>query len=276
MSYVFGGATGDDFNFATSGTLGGDNNIGLVCGWWYPTTLTATRKLWSCNTTGILGAEIDATTSSLRLKTDNTTDGQWTVPVGFAVDQWFFLAFLLATENTGVLAAWRVWVGTSDTPPTAATVTVATNPVGNFSGSGSFYIGNAGTGTLAFQGNIANIVWLSQTTSVQQPSPLGIATSGVIAADEELRIYNNLVRPMWSGDYSNIWQQLNTPLGSAHARWLIPMRSVGGTPPGYGGLTTGIPSGFGVNCTGTGPAYSLIDSPRPILNVMHDNAPRRR
>ena len=74
MAYTFGGATTDDITFASAITIGANSRAALICGWWYPTTLTATRKLWSANSTGIVGAEIDTTTSELRLRSDNTTD----------------------------------------------------------------------------------------------------------------------------------------------------------------------------------------------------------
>jgi hypothetical protein len=276
MSYVFGGAATDDLNLSTGGSYGADNTVALVTGWWYPTTLTATRKLWSVAAAGTVGAEIDATTSSLRLRTDNTTDGQWTVPVGFAVDEWFYFAFLLAAENTGVLAAWRVWVGRPDTAPTPATVTVATAPVGNFAGSGSFYIGNAGTGSLAFQGNIANITWLSNTASGTIPSPLRLATNGVITADEETHIYNTLVEPFWRGDYSALFNIRGPHITSTIAGWLVPLQEAAGPPSAYGNIhnsATVMP----LATTGSGPAWSQVGSPRPILNAaMHNQVPRRR
>jgi hypothetical protein len=163
--------------------------------------LTSTRKLWSANTSGIVGAEINTTTSELRLKTDNTTDGQWTTSgVSLAVNTWHFLAFFLTCTNTGPAGAWRVWAASGTNRPTEATVSVATSPSGNFTGSTSFFIGNAGTGSLAFQGDISRVqAYITSGTTAGAQHPFGLAAHGTVTNAEAEFIYQRFVFPAWLG-----------------------------------------------------------------------------
>lgn len=215
MSYTLGGATTDDIiiNYAALGfsNMFVDNSSTLILGWWYPTTLTATRGYWSILNT--IGAEVDGTTSEIRMRTDNTTDGQWlTSGAGIVVNKWHFLAFLNAAENTTVAGAWRVWVGDAFTSPVEVTVT---NPVvrsGNYVGGATFYLGNKGTGSLAFQGDIGWAACISQLTNVGINGALGIATSGVIDNAEADLVLNRWVRPFWLGRPPNLdfWKLATT------------------------------------------------------------------
>ena len=200
MPYTFGAGTGDDITFTANVSLGGNGSGGLICGWWYPTTLTATRGLWSRAT--IFGAEIDTTTSEIRLRTDNTTDGQWTTTgAELATQKWSFLAFFYSLNNTGPTAGWRVWMGTIDTAPVALTITQATAPVGNFAtGGGAITIGNKGTGTLAFQGDIANFGYYATQAANGSTNPFALATHGTVTADIENHVYRRLVLPYWLGN----------------------------------------------------------------------------
>jgi hypothetical protein len=205
MPYTFGNTVNDDITWGTGQALSGggvtSSTISLVTGWWRPTTLTATRGLWSAG--NIFGAEIDGTVTSLRLRTDNTTDGQWTVPVGFAVNTWFYLAFLCST-NSSAGANWRVWVGSESTPPVEATVTVAVALSGAFASSSTFYIGNKGTGALAFQGQVANVAVISQaggSTPSNRP-PMFVNGYGTISQEQADRIRDLYVIPHWQGNYT--------------------------------------------------------------------------
>lgn len=200
MAYTFGGGTGDDLTFGVGLSFGTNSNAQFVAGWWRPTTLTATRGLWSAG--NVWGAEIDTTTDELRLRSDNTTDGQWTTTgVDLAVNEWKFLAFLITQTNTGPAVAWKVWAGTIDTPPVAVTVTQAVAPAGNNVGSSNFYLGNKGTGTVAFQGDIGNaLVHCSGATNTAQLHPFGLAAAGVISAEAEALVLSRHVLPFWRGE----------------------------------------------------------------------------
>jgi hypothetical protein len=203
MTFTVGAAATDDVAFSSATNMGNDNGSQFVCGWWYPTTLTAGRGYWSVG--NIYGAEIDTTTSEIRMRSDNTTDGQWlTSGAGITTNKWWFLAWLSATENTTVAGEWRVWVGDLETAPVPVTVT---NPVvrsGNYTSSSSVAWGNKGTGSLAFQGDIG---WgtVMVTTTVGSLGPFGVSTSGVISAYAEELTYRRWVLPFWKGtpDISN-------------------------------------------------------------------------
>lgn len=198
MAYTFGAATGNDINWTTASS-GGNSTVCLAAGWFYPTTLTATRGLFSYG--NVCGVAIDTTTSELRLKTDNTTDGQWTTSgVGLAVDKWSFIAFMLTCSNTGPTAAWRVWSGTFETAPVERTVTQAVAPSGNFTAGTSFTVGNIGTGTIAFQGDIGPVLTCHPPAINSTTGFIQNAAAGAITQDEADDAYRNVVLPFWKGE----------------------------------------------------------------------------
>lgn len=201
MSYTCGAAATNDLAMVIT-QMGATATSCLVAGWWKPTTLTATRGLWSAG--NIFGAEIDTTTSELRLRTDNTTDGQWTTTgVGLTVNEWKFLAIANSCNNTGPAAAWVVWAGTNETIPQQVTVTQATAPNGNFTGSTAVVLGNKGTGSLAFQGQIGPAFFARNAAD-----PLGAvptATAGAFTQEEIDLMYNRIVLPVWSGEWCPPW-----------------------------------------------------------------------
>lgn len=198
MAYSFGAATSDDINFTTASS-GGNSTLCLAAGWFYPTTLTATRGLFSYG--NVCGVAIDTTTSELRLKTDNTTDGQWTTSgVGLVVNQWSFIAFMLTCSNTGPTAAWRVWSGTVETPPVEITVTQVVAPAGNFTGGTAFTVGNIGTGTLAFQGDIGPVITCHPPVNNTTTGFLQNAAAGAITQGEADDAYRKVVLPFWNGE----------------------------------------------------------------------------
>lgn len=197
MAWTFGINIADQMTWNVTNSFGSSNSAMLVAGWWYPTTLTATRRLWSCGNN--IGAQIDATTSELRIKTDNTTDKEWTTSgVGLTLDTWTFLAFLGSFTNTGAAAQWRVWSGTIGVAPVQVTVSVAVAGAGNFTGSTSFALGNGAAGTLGWQGLIGSAMTVFSNQGVNRVLPVG---SGVIANDEAQVVEQQIVLPVWSGDW---------------------------------------------------------------------------
>jgi len=197
MSYTFGAATSDDITTTTVLQLGATNVNTFVAGWWYPTTLTSTRGYWSGGNT--FGAEVDSTTSQIRFRTQNgTTNGQWTTSgTAITTGKWWYLAFLNSNNNTGAAAAWRCWIGDAESAPVEQTVTVATTPSGNFTGNANAYLGNKGTGTLAFQGDIGWATFVSSNTSIV--SVLPIAVAGAISNGEAQIVHDQWVYPLWRG-----------------------------------------------------------------------------
>jgi hypothetical protein len=199
VAFTFGGTTAHNINFASAVTFGATARTSLVCAWYYPTTLTATRRLFAAGATW--GAEVDTTTDELRLRTDNTTDGQWTTTgVDMAVNEWKFIAIMNSTLNTGPASAWRVWVGTAESAPVAATVSVATSPVGNFTGNGTFYIGNTSGAALSWQGDIENMTVVATSATIGVTThPFAQVAYGAITAAEEQVAYERFVGPAWLG-----------------------------------------------------------------------------
>lgn len=198
MSYTFGGAATDDISVTSQVQFLTDNTVSFVAGWWYPTTLTATRAYWSAG--DVAGSVVGGTTSEISMITDNaTTDGVWdTASAGITVNKWWFIAWLAATENTTVPGAWRVWVGDEHNEPVQQTPTNTVTRVGNYTGSTNRTIGNLGTGSLAFQGDIGWVVTLVQN-AVSSNSPLWVETSGAIATNEADLVRERWVLPIWRG-----------------------------------------------------------------------------
>lgn len=196
MPYTFGGVVGSRATFTVSPTMGASGSAGVFTGWFRPTTLTATRRYFSAGS--IFGAEVASTTSEITLRTDNTTDGQWTTSgAGITTNKWYFIAIMWSTNNTGPAAAWRVWIGTEDTPPVEVTVTQNTAPVGNFTGSGTLTFGNTGANNVSYQGDLAEQSLLTITTL----GWLGLtSTAGTITQGEADRVLTNYVQHMWRGD----------------------------------------------------------------------------
>lgn len=212
MAYTFGGATSDDITFTTNVTIGANSRAVFICGWWYPTTLTTSRTLWSINSTGACSLRVGNTTSELMVRTDNTTDGEWeTTGANIVVNKWHFIAVLGTFNNTGPTNAWRIWVGDLENAPTMFTPGVTSAPTGNNTGSAAFYIGNAGTGLIPFQGDIGWVFVYTTSAAVGALHPFRIITFGVISTDQERWVYEKYVLPMWEGKgirgYSGLLQR---------------------------------------------------------------------
>jgi hypothetical protein len=202
VSYTFGGATGDDVTWSSSTTIGAASRVAFVAGWWKPTTLTAGRTLWSAG--NVLSAAIHSTTSELVLTVDNaTTDGTWTTTgAGLTVGTWTFLAFLLNTSSAPG-AAWTVWSGTDLVAPAQCTITAGTAMSGALTGNATSYVGNKGTGSVAFQGQVENVVFgVSAAGAGSAVNPFAIAAFGTTTAAEALWIEERLVRPIWQGEHA--------------------------------------------------------------------------
>src|SRR4051812_26479903 len=110
MAYTFGAAVTD--NIAMTGLPLAPMTtarVGIHTCWVRPTTLTAGRFLWAFG--AVMGLSINATTSSVTLNVDGTTDGTYTAPVVLALNTWTFIA-VLWNLGTGPAAAVRMWSGT--------------------------------------------------------------------------------------------------------------------------------------------------------------------
>lgn len=265
MPYRFGAATTDHVTIATGGTYAAATSAHFVYGWWRPTTLTATRGLWSIGPT--TGAEIDTVTDELRMRSlAATTVGLFTTAgVDLIVNEWKFLAWFFTLNAAGVTAAWRVWAGDVMNHPVAVPVTQATAPAGAWTGSGNFTIGNKDAGTLAFQGDIAQVGFgftLTNFTNTQHPYNFGSAF-GAIDANGEDHMLTRFVRPAWRGEYP--WLAGNGLYGSVQGeafwrRWHNPLRP-GAAYVGIGSPTDIMPK----TVTLLGATESQEGEPRPLM-----------
>jgi hypothetical protein len=257
MPYLFGGATTDHITWPIGLSTGASATAVFVHGWWLPSVLTATRGLWSIG--AITGAEVNSTTDELRLRTNNTTDGQWTTTgVDCVVDEWKFIAFFLSCLNTGSADAWRVWAGDVNTPPAAITLTEAVASSGNFTGDTNFTIGNKSTGSLAYDGRISHVgLVATNATAGVTTNPFGVAAYGAVTAAEEQLILERFVWPAWYSETPWFWSDSYPGMESTY-RWfnvLNPLAEVYGI-----GGTTIMPN----NRTLLGAAQTSLRAPRPL------------
>jgi hypothetical protein len=196
LAYTFGATTTDALSAGLGIGSAGNSSPAFVCGWFNPSTLTATRRYFSFGTT--CGVEVDTTTSELRITTQNaTTNGVWTTSgAGIVTSKWQFIAVLFNCNNTGPAATITVWVGDQENRPAAITVNSATAPVGNFTSTSTLFIGNLSAGSVAFQGDIENLTYLAQS-AVGVSTLFSIATAGTTTATEQQFILERIVLPRW-------------------------------------------------------------------------------
>lgn len=198
-SYLFGAAATDAVVLDTLTTLSEDNRSQLITGWWRPNALAAGRYLASLGAVDC-GAYLHTTTDELVLRVNRSTDSQYTTTgVDLTVDEWRFLALLSAHETTGALDAWRVWAGDLATPPAACTVTLGTAGSGASIGGSILTLGNNNGGSVAWQGQIADVRYAVTSAPVGATHPFLVATSGVLADAEAEYVYQRFVLPAWEG-----------------------------------------------------------------------------
>lgn len=204
MPYVFGAAGGDDINSTRNLSSWANNSRQLVMGWFYPTTLTATRTLFSMGNNHRVA--IDTVTDELRITTDHaTTDGvRTTTGVDLVVNQWTFLAVMITI--TGGADSMTIWAASTDTFRTVTNANV-TIPSGTGTGATALTVGNAGTNTLAFQGEIADIVFISQSGGVPGLLSSYTVASGSGDTNGDTMLFNRVIHPYWRGDAPELMDQ---------------------------------------------------------------------
>lgn len=210
MPWTLGAATSNSISFTAAGvnTITGPSKTVLVCGWFRPTTLTATRLYWSNTPTFKLA--VDTTTANGRLTIDaGTTDGVYTFPLGMVVNTWTFIAVLMVLPTAGALdvTAIKVWTGDGINPLVSRTVSQTTLMVGSVAaGTTAFFIGNDTGLTLSFQGDVDAVTVATASTSALSiigGTQVG-AVSPFISAGEALAVQNQWVEPMYRGDYDQV------------------------------------------------------------------------
>jgi hypothetical protein len=221
MPYTFGGATGDDAWIAGNNGPGATSSCGLMIGWWYPTTLTATRVYWGLGTTSALPPKllVDTTTSELRFMSNNTTDGIWVSSgAGITTNRWWCIALAYTFTDTGPAVDWRLWIGNEVQSPVPISFSQSTAPVGNNTGTTRRVWGNEGSsGSSAFQGDIGRGTFF-QSASHVLGNMMTFRTAGAISDVEAENVYHRFVFPWWRGDFdprfivpsgTNVWEAVH-------------------------------------------------------------------
>lgn len=198
MPYTFGAATSDYVSISPLNVCS-QNQITMVAGWFYPTTLTAGRVLWCTNAGSQNVLEIDTTTSQLRWTTaGGTTRGVYTVsgdPI--TTNQWHFIA--LVTSRTASAESLVVWQATETTPPKPMTITTVTPTAGSFVALLTFVIGNlSATGTTAFQGDIGPMSIIAASNQ-NNTGPLVTTSAQTIDQASQDVIQRFVIEPCWRG-----------------------------------------------------------------------------
>lgn len=208
MPYTVGAGTTDDITYTPNQTMMAAESELFVCMWIRPTTLTANRVLWSCGNTANC-AQIHSTTSEVAMLTNDSTGASWhTTGAALATNKWTFLAFLVSLTTTGSVAvAWRVWMGTVDTPPVEITVAQDIAPSGTFTGSTSHTLGNRGIASVAFQGDICQAVWMANAALAAAAPMAPVAAHGAITQAEADVVRDHYVIPFWLGDYAKMLER---------------------------------------------------------------------
>lgn len=196
MAYTFGAATSDRIVFNPPNSMGGFGTF--VWGWWLPTTLTAGRRFWGSGQAN--GAEIDTTTSQMRLKrTRATTNDEWTTSdAGLAVNKASFLAWLYSGDTTSTFT-WRAWAGSLDVPPIELTITSAVTGSGGTTDNAAIQICNTIGNNVSFQGDLLEFGHISAPGAGTRP-PLFLNALGTISNDEADLVYRRLVLPAWKDE----------------------------------------------------------------------------
>lgn len=220
MPYTLGGATNDRLQFGLPSRPMGNGTISFIAGWFLPTTLTAGRVLFGSGATCI---QIDTTTSELRFVANfATTAGEWTSSgVGLTVNEWKFVAVLIATGTTA--GAIRMWVGTVDTPPVEVTMTSVVSPSGTMQSANTMIAGNNSGNVSAFQGDIAEILGVATNATAQ--SPLWVASASAITNAEADLVARRFVQPAWLGTPSSE-MNVSIPAATRFMAWQIMMNTL--------------------------------------------------
>ena len=217
---TFGAAATDDVVWNCNITTGGGGTPWLVMMWVYPTTLTAGRTLFGFGNTACV--QINAATDELRLITQNaTTNGEWTTTgIDLAINEWKFIAISNGNRNSDVSSYWRAWSGTWNSPLVEATVSNDVVAAGNFTGNANFYVGNRGTGSVAFQGSIGEVILLNQNSLNQLFVPI-ITDSAASAMSNANALLNfeRAIRKAWAGEMPLSQGQLGPILSGNTRSW---------------------------------------------------------
>lgn len=265
MSYTVGAATSDDVTAAINAPVQ-DGITGFFAGWFYPTTLTTGRYLFSFNTSGV---SINGT--ELRFIVDHATTDGWyeTSGLGFSVNSWWFIAGLWNNSSTGPSDSMKLWVGSELNAPTLRTLTQTQVPVGTVTTSvANVVLGNsAASGVLAFQGEVGPAIcgrnnWLAIT------SPFRVSAVGAVSVDDETTVYQRLVLPFWAGDSMPRDMRSVVPNNGLYTALFMPC-DIGAQTQliNCATIETGAANEPTNIATGNNSTYNGLSSPRPYTGI---------
>lgn len=200
MPYTFGAATGDDVSVPIVSAAVGASVSGLLMAWVYPTTLTAGRAISGFGN-NLSRIQVSATAGELELNlAAATTDGLWTSSgLGMATGSWYFVA-IAWTAIAGPTMDAKLWLGTDVTPPSAVSITQTTAPVGAFTSSSTWTVGNgSGAATIAWQGDIGAVDLVTTNIAAGATHPFVQSAYGAFSAESEAMILARYVLPVWLG-----------------------------------------------------------------------------
>ena len=204
MPFTIGAGT-TDVIVPPSTTVGARPSGFWIMGWFYPTTLTAGRKLYSWGS--LWAIQIDSTsTANLRFIADNNTtdDTKRTTDAAMSTNNWYFVA-ALNNCSSAATTQWSVWFGDGLNPPTKRTLTNVATASGNLLTGTGPRIGNGQAGaTVAFQGDMG--WWAFKNLNASSTYPLDALDGATIAAEEDL-FEKSYVLPAWRGDFRWLWDQ---------------------------------------------------------------------
>lgn len=242
-------------------TLLGPSSLDLISMWVFPTTLTAGRGLWSVG--NISCCKVHTTTSELAFVLDgNNADGNYnTSGLGLVINKWQFLAFMISQVADGAHII-EVWIGDESTPPLRQAATQTVLQADTVLGTNSFTIGNIGTGTVAWQGDIASVVAAHGTGLAASADLSPMAAYGALTSAELDQAEQKLILPIWLGDYECITRAMDVnPAVVPSARWFCDLE--GGPAPLFVGRGNSAAIPPFVLATNNGATVSKNGTPRP-------------
>lgn len=198
MPYTFGLSNTDSVSATFNAAYFGGNTSTLCAGWFYPTTLTNGRRLWSTGSGGNNNSLEIANTTDLRWRNSlNTTRSDYAISgIPLTTNTWWFIALYTVRSTTAESIA--VWQATSEIPPTRMTVTTTIAGSGTaFTNLVTFVIGNEG-GTQPFQGDIGWVTVFNQPTPAVEGPLLTTSTPSVTNAEADY-IERSIVTKLWNG-----------------------------------------------------------------------------
>lgn len=228
MPYTNGAGSGDDINH-TRTTAGLAALMNLVMMWVNPDSTGGGAGgdfLFSLgNVTGI--AQGTTSSAEIRLTNDHvTTDGVFeTTDVGLVAGEWRFIACLMSAISGSFVP--RVWTGTADKPPVLHAGTTVTAASGNVTSSATVTVGNRGTGSVSFAGQIGQTCHLQAVAGTSGSSGWGrlftVAGTGNAVAEAELLA--RVIQPAWR-DMSIIRDMCVGAQAGNHDMTFFPMNSL--------------------------------------------------